>query len=103
MQLLTLQITYSLFTHGIKRRTARSVDTRLIQAISRKNFKIEVRGRKPVSARGVLVRLTTKTDVEILEQVIKENEALKETVQVTVPKLRNPLVIAYDATYQTTS
>lgn len=44
----------------------------------------------------MLVHLATKTDVEVLEQAIRENEAWKDTLQVTVPKLRNPRIIAYD-------
>lgn len=64
-----------------------SVDTRLVQAISPKKLKIKVRVRKPISAAGVLVRLASKTNVEILELVIQESEALKNTLQITVRKL----------------
>lgn len=71
-----------------------SMDTRLVRTIYPKTLKIGIRGRKPVSARGVLMRLATKIDVGILEQAIKQNEALKDTVEVMVSKLRNPRVIA---------
>lgn len=35
-------------------------------------------------------------DVEVLENTIRENEVLRETVQATAPNLRNPRIIAYD-------
>lgn len=76
-----------------KQENSRSVDTRLVQAISPNNLKLEVKGRKLVSTGGVLVCLITKIDVEVLERVIKDNETLKDTDQVTVPKLRNPRIL----------
>lgn len=79
-----------------KKEKSRSVDKRLTQAISPRDLRIEVKGKKPVSSGGLCVRLSKKEEVEILERAIKENEALKDTVQCTVPKLRNPRFIVYD-------
>lgn len=43
----------------------------------------------------MLLRLDSKTDDEILSNTIVENESLKETVQITVLKLRKLRAIAF--------
>lgn len=49
-----------------------------------------------MSSRGLCVRLSKREDVETLEKAIREKEELKDAVQCTVPKLRNPHVNIYD-------
>lgn len=79
-----------------KNTKSKSLDKRLTKAISPRDLKIQVKGKKPVSSGGLCVRLSKKEEVEILEKAIRENEELKDTVLCTVPKLRNPRVIVYD-------
>lgn len=44
----------------------------------------------------MFVRLETKADVDVLSNTITENPDLKDTIHVTVPKIRKPRVAIYD-------
>lgn len=86
-----------LFIHSVdKAEDVRSLDKRVTKEIDPKALKVDVSGKKPMSSGGLLVRLSSKQDVETLEKAIRENERLKETVKCSAPKLRSPRIIVYD-------
>lgn len=79
-----------------KKEKNKSVESRLTKAINSRDLNIRISGRKPVLARGVLVRFEKQSDVQMLEDAIKTNEALKNTVVVAVLKLHRHRIIAFD-------
>lgn len=74
----------------------KSVEKRVTKAIRSNELKIEVLGKRPTHSGGLLVRLNSKKNAEILEKAVKVAEELKDKVQCTVSKLRRPRNIIFD-------
>ncbi|XP_035216029.1 uncharacterized protein LOC118189516 [Stegodyphus dumicola] len=76
--------------------TSEEVKEQLTKYINPGKLKVGIKNVKKISKGGVLIETTKKEDLKIIEEAIKENRKLKDSVDTRKPQKLNPRIIIYN-------